>query len=372
MDIPNDVSSEYVHPRFLDIARELLLSPSFLHRKRREKTFREGCAAAGVRPSDIDLIDAEEFKRRQDPSIQALSEEDLERYYDVFKSKQMELLASALSEEEKLKKIVSASTVGAADETKKGRLRRRSPRTRLTTTGRVHLQMNQRDRRFYKHMQRTSDWNRASERDVERLNKTLREADLSYWRRRPITARVRNDHTRTMIATNAWKELEGSGHVDRLQRRKENLEKERRRRMATKKIVYNMRRENAQRTLRRKQYQSTKLEMQMLHRRRQAQMRLFRDETQRSSSSRAIKARRPITARPRQEAHRRNGKLVPISMYHLLQQKAEREHREAVRRKMYEDAKRDAEEMEAHMKANISKQGAGVVCRSKTTARRRL
>ena len=295
---------------------------------------------------DIDDIDMKEFLKRQPRSVvRALSKEDKERAYENRKSKRTYLLGAVLACEERLKREM------LQDYEKDGS----SIQTRLSSTGQMFPSMNEYERRVTRYEKHNKTWSAGDEQKVQTLHRHLKERDRAYWIQRGKSAGRRNIITsRAKTATRAMTDKDR--HQTRTTRF-ENLRQDIANRNAKSQLLYKMRRENATRLVRRVNNRSVDVEMKLLRRQRLVQTRraqtarLVRTHRRAQTSRIVTKKKKKKTKKMVKPVTRR--KIKPIIMFDLLKRRAQREKRLAVERKIIEDARTDALEVEAFMRKKL-------------------
>eukprot|EP00938_MAST-03A_sp_MAST-3A-sp1_P003066 g3066.t1 len=244
--------------RYLDLGRELALSPAFLKKRSKERTFLDACDAAGVRMRDIEDIDFKEFIKREGRSVLRMSREDRVRLYENRKSNRTYLLGAVLEYEEKMKRQM---------------LNDKDPiDRRLNSTGRMFPSMNEYERRVVRFDTYNKTWSAGDEAKVRTLHEHLRDRDRKFWIQRGKTRGKRSVlMTKGKRAKTATRTMSDRDRHRTRTVRFETMCQDRASRSAKSAAVYRMRRENAMRLVRRGNNRSVDVEMDIIRRQRRAQ-----------------------------------------------------------------------------------------------------
>lgn len=347
--VPRSVSSRYVHPRFLDIAREIALSPSFLKSRLSDKRFREAMLAAGVLLKDIEPVEsAEEFsKGHLERSMRdRLTREEIQDRFENYQTERLYRLGLCVEKETLIKSY---------DEEKK-----------IHENIAILDDKNDNAVSLY----HGAAWNSEENKSVELLHRAMKHRDRSFWHRRGqrhvFTERTTPD---TIVAkTHSENKFERTAE-SRFERRNDNaleIEKTRRNHTIKETIVRNMRQRNANHVSRVKKNSYIITQRRLANRFRNRghccgafERPTFAPDTTRrqvlKGGKTRTKKRQPrrqgLTRSAESTSPRRTKRYVkPISMVELKAKRDLRLHREATAKEIRDASLRDATEMERHMR----------------------
>ena len=195
-------------------------------------------------------------------------------------------------------------------------------------------------------------WSAGDEAKVRTLHEHLRDRDRKFWIQRGKTRgkgsvlMTKGKRAKTATRTMSDRDRHRTRTV-----RFETMRQDRASRSAKSAAVYRMRRENAMRLVRRGNNRSVDVEMDIIRRQRRAQT--ARLPKRRAQTSRCVvnTSRKTKTT----SRNKKGRKIKPISMFDLLERRAQRSKRLAVERKIIEDSRSDALEVEAYMREQLSK-----------------